>query len=62
MDQLEKLREALADEEYHHQDSKELLKQCEENVSKLERELRKARSASKLSDNAFSDASNVLLP
>jgi len=59
VEQLEKLREALADEEDHHQDSEELLKQCEENASKLQRELRKARSASKLSDNSFSDATNV---
>lgn len=59
MEQLEKLIEALANDEDHHQDSEELLKQ-KENAAKLERDLRKARSASKLSDNSFSDATNVV--
>ena len=58
--ELENLREALADEEDHNEDSQELVKQCEQSAAKLERELRKARSASKLSDNSFSAATNVV--
>ena len=60
VEELEKLRVDLAAKDEQNQDSQELLKQCEESAAKLKCELRKARSASKLSDNSFSAATNVV--
>lgn len=54
VDQVAKLREQIEKEgEGHHQRANDMLVRCEEEADKLQRSLRHARSAGKLSDRAL---------
>ena len=54
VDQVAKLREQIEKEgEGHHQGANHMLIRCEEEANKLQRSLRHARSAGKLSDHAL---------
>jgi len=54
VDQVAKLREQIEKEgEGHHQGANDMLIRCEEEANKLQRSLRHARSAGKLSDRAL---------
>lgn len=57
VDQVAKLREQIEKEgEGHHQRANDMLVRCEEEADKLQRSLRHARSAGKLSDRAVQEA------